>query len=1158
MRHWATGLLIALVLDATSFAQTYTITTYAGPGFPVNGSLAVTQAIDFPYAAVSDGNGGFYVSSYAPSRIYRVGADGRLTLVAGSGIPGFSGDGGPATSAQINGPMGLALDESGNLFFADSANHCVRKIAPNGIINTVAGTGIAGFTGDGGPAASAQLRLPHSVAVDSTGNLFIADTSNVRVRKIDSTGTITTVAGIGITGFAGDGSPATNAQIGAPEGLAIDSSGNLFIAEPGNARIREVTADGIIHTIAGTGTPGFSGDGGSAISAQLNQPYGVAIDPSGNIFISDLNNGRVRKVDPAGNISTVAGSANRGFAGDGGPATSAQMVSPYRVAVDEAGNLLIADGSNQRVRKVTTAGIITTVAGNGTAGFNGDGALATNAQLNAPYAVALDARGNLLVADLNNNRVRTISPSGVITTLAGTGTAGSGGDGGSAANAQLRNPSDVLIDTSGNLFIADSINYRIRKVNPAGVISTIAGSGTLGFSGDNGSATTAQFNRPMGLAVDAAKDVYIADLTNQRIRKIAPDGTITTIAGNGTAGLSGDGGPATSAQLNNPSGIAIDSAGNLFIADTNNHCIRKVTPAGVISTVVGSGGVAGFSGDGVQALYAQLNSPAGIAVDMAGNLFIADTNNNRIRMVNAAGTITTIAGTGSGGFRGDGGPAASAWLSQPRHLTIDSAGNVFIADTANHRIRQLIPVRQPSATFAIADGGGISFQTGGAPAGIPVIGYAHVSPDQGTQSPSGFSIFSFRQNNVLVSEASVPGGPLIQWGRIYAEINSTVNTGVAIANPNNQAAVISFYFTDSAGDFGSGQTMIPPNGQIAKFLNQPPFNGYSLTGTFTFSSNIPVSVVALRGLFNERSEFLLTTLPVTQLPVVTTSAPLVFPHFASGGGWTTYIVLVNPTDKPMNGSVEFRDPGGHIITEVAGPFNYNFTYSIPARSSSKLQTYGAAAAAITGSVRVVPATNTTAPSGLAIFAFQNQGVTVSEMSVPAEAAGSAFDVFVESFGDFDRGASGSTRTGLAIANTSSQPTTVVVEVRDLDGTSGLIGTIGIPGNGQTSLFVNQIHGIETLITPFRGVLRLTSFAPVTMAGIRARYNERTDLLITTTPPSNEGAPPPASGIYFPQLADAGGYTTQFILFSDQPGHSSSGTLQFVSQTGEAMNLVIRQ
>jgi sugar lactone lactonase YvrE len=764
-----------------------------------------------------------------------------------------------------------------------------------------------------------------------------------------------------------------------------------------------------------------------------------------------------------------------------------------------------------------------------------------------------------LIAELNNNRVRIVSTSGVITTFAGTGTAGNAGDGGPAASAQLRNPADVLVDKFGNIFISDSTNYRIRKVTSAGVISTAAGTGTRGFSGDGGAATAAQFNLPMGLAIDGSAALYITDLNNERVRKLTPDGVLNTITGNGTPGLTGDGGPAISAELNTPYGIAIDGAGNVFIADTNNHCIRKVAPDGTISTVVGQGGIAGFSGDGGQALYAQLNFPAGVAVDGAGDLFIADTNNNRIRMVNVAGIITTVAGTGTGGFRGDGGPATSAWFSQPRRLTVDAAGNIFVVDTGNHRIRELIPAKQTSATFSIADAGGISFQTGGAPTAPTAVGYARVNPDPGAQSPSGFAIFSFRQNNVLVSEAGVPGSPLIQAGRIYTEISSTVNTGVAIANPNNQVATISYFFTDSNGDFGSGSATVPANGQIATFLNQAPFNGRSsISGTFTFSSNIPVSVLALRGLINERGEFLLTTLPVTALPAAPSTDVIVFPHFASGTGWTTQVVLVNPTDKSLNGSVEFRDPSGQIVTSVAGPFNNNFSYSIQPRASVTLQTYGASSALVTGSVRIIPASNTTAPSGLAIFSFQNHGITVTQAGVSAGPAGSAFRVYAESFGDFGRAAAGSTRTGLAIANKAPTATAVVVEVKNLDGSTGLIGTLSIPGNGQTALFLNQIPGIETLITPFRGMLQLTSFTPVTVTGLRGRYNERGDLLITTTPPGNESVPAPASGIYFPHFADAGGYTTQFILFSGQQGQTSSGTLQFLSQAGGALNLVIRQ
>jgi hypothetical protein len=296
---------------------------------------------------------------------------------------------------------------------------------------------------------------------------------------------------------------------------------------------------------------------------------------------------------------------------------------------------------------------------------------------------------------------------------------------------------------------------------------------------------------------------------------------------------------------------------------------------------------------------------------------------------------------------------------------------------------------------------------------------------------------------------------------------------------------------------------------------------------------------------------------VADLSAAASTGVLVFPHFAAGGGWTTQIVLVNPTDGPLTGGIEFRDPSGQVTT-AANPFNNNLTYSIPPRSSFKLQTSVASSPALTGSARIIPTTSTSTPAGLTIFSFQNRGITVSEAGVASASPGSAFRLFVESFGDFDQAASGSTRTGLAIANTSPQTTTVIVEVKDLDGSTGLIGTISIPGNGQTSLFMNQIPGIHTLLTPFRGMLQLTSFAPITIVGLRARYNERNDLLITTTPPGNESVPPPSSGLYFPHFADAGGYSTQFVLFSGQPGETPSGTLQFVSQAGGTVNLVIRQ
>ena len=322
------------------------------------------------------------------------------------------------------------------------------------------------------------------------------------------------------------------------------------------------------------------GDGGAATAARLNLHYGVALDRAGNLYIADTNNRRIRKVDSSGNISTVAGTGTAGFSGDGGAATDARLNNPQGVALDGAGNLYIGDTSNHRIRKVDTAGVISTVAGSGTGGHSGDGGAATAAQLNSPRGVALDGAGNLYIADAWNNRIRKVDTAGVITTAAGTGASGDFGDGGAATAAWLRDPQVVALDGAGNLYIACRTNHRIRKVNTAGVISTVAGTGMPGFSGDDGAATSAQLSSPEGVAVDWAGNLYIGDASNNRIRKVDTAGVITTVAGTGTAGSSGDGGAAVAAQLNNPGGVALDALGNLYIADRSNRRIRKVVGVG--------------------------------------------------------------------------------------------------------------------------------------------------------------------------------------------------------------------------------------------------------------------------------------------------------------------------------------------------------------------------------------------------------------------------------------------------------------------------------------------------------------------------------------------------------------------------------------------------
>ena len=673
----AAGLLLAAVCSA----QSYVISTFAGTSFDGDGGPATSAQLSGPTNVGVDSMGNIYIAD--GHRIRKVDTSGTITTIAGDGTAGFSGDGGPATSAQLSGPSDVALDSAGNVYIADAGNRRVRKVDTSGTITTIAGDGTEGFSGDGGPATAAQLGGPTGVAVDNVGNVYIGVFLSHRIRKVDTSGTITTFAGNGTAGFSGDGGPATAAQLNVfgGGGVAVDSAGNVYIADDLNHRIRKVDTSGTISTFAGNGTAGFSGDGGPATAARLTLPTDVAVDNAGNVYIVDRGNFRVRKVDTLGTITTIAGDGTFGvFGGDGGPATSAQLFLPGGVAADNAGNVYIADTHNERIRKVDTSGTITTIAGDGDFGFTGDGGPATSAQV-SPSDVALDSAGNVYIAG-GGGRIRKVDTLGTITTIAGDGTFST---------------SDVALDNAGNVYIV-AIDNLIRKVDTLGTISTFAGNGTAGFSGDGGPATAARLDFPSGIAVDTAGNVYIADRFNHRIRKVDTSGTITTIAGDGTFGFGGDGGPAFAAQLRSPQDVALDTAGNVYIADTLNHRIRKVDTSGTISTFAGNG-TAGFSGDGGPATAAQLTDPtADVAADNAGNVYIADRSTHRIRKVDTSGTITTIAGDGNFGFTGDGGPATSAQLFAPGGVAADTVGNVYFADTRNRprSLAYLHNERQPS------------------------------------------------------------------------------------------------------------------------------------------------------------------------------------------------------------------------------------------------------------------------------------------------------------------------------------------------------------------------------------------------------------------------------------------------------------------------------
>ncbi len=629
-----------------------------------------------------------------------------ITTVAGSMNVG---DGRPATAAQLSSPEGLASDGAGNIYVADAIDHRVRKISPGGVISTVAGTGYPGFSGDGGPAVAAQLNAPYGLAVDAAGSLYIADLGNARVRAVGRDGIIRTIAGGGKQVPEDSNLNPLVVALDAPRNLALDSLGNLYISDFGAHRIFRLSANGTLERIAGLGRAGAMKDSQSvpASSAPLNCPAGIALDASGTIYFADSGNHRIRRIQSgwldtlpdSGLLSTPSGVAldrnGRLWVADKGSAAvvrltpipaanvfaSPQVTAPRDVALDSEGNLLIADarpGARYSVGTVRRASgsTLSTIAGDGTYRLPGDGASATDSHLENPSGLALDPNGYLLIADRDNRRIRIVRQ-GIISALANlSGT-----------------PSGLATDTTGAVWAADPTNNRISKITTAGVF-TVAGGSAPGYAGDGGLAFQAFLNAPEAVTLDGAGNLYIADTNNHAVRKVTPAGLITTFAGTGVAGYSGDGGPASRATLQFPSGIRADSEGNIYIADTGNNAIRKVSSAGTISTA--AGGIEGFGGDGGPATQAQLRSPHGLAADTHGNLFIADTGNHRVRVISSDGTITTIAGTGVAGFSGDGGPAVFAQLDEPVAIATDSIGNVYVADRTANRVRQLTPSGTPS------------------------------------------------------------------------------------------------------------------------------------------------------------------------------------------------------------------------------------------------------------------------------------------------------------------------------------------------------------------------------------------------------------------------------------------------------------------------------
>lgn len=769
----------ALALSAAA-ASAQVLTTIAGGG--PNNVSALSAPVGEPWSVVRDRAGNTYISDNISSRIFKVDTKNNLTVFAGNIVSNYTGDGGPANLASICRPEGIAVDAAGNVFIADTGDNVIRVVNTQsaaitvagvtiqpGTIQTVAGTGIAGYTGDGGAATSARLNNPGGVFVDPSGNIFVADTLNSVIRKVTSSGAISTVAGnftLG-AGFSGDGGLAISAQLNEAGDVHLDSAGNLYLADTLNNRVRAVNTQlsavtiagitiqpGDIQTIAGNGIAGYAGDSGPATSAEINTPLSVLVGAEGTFYIADSRNNLVREVTSGGTISTYAGnySMGAGASGNDGPAADAQLNFPTGLSLDSAGDVFIADQYNSAIREVIaenaqiqmSAGIMQNVA------YFGDGAFASGSELFSATGVGSDSSGNIYIADSRNSRIRVVNTQstqitvagvviapGTIATVAGTGTlcvAAPCGDGGAALSAQLSFPLDVTVDASGNIYFADyqpltgilPVSVIREVVATTGTIQTVAGSLSKGpgYSGDGSVATNAQLSQASGIYLDHSGNLFIADTANNVVRAVnlqkaavslagitVQPGNIATVAGNGTQcanGTSpcGDGSKAVNAQLNTPTSVALDRSGNLYIADSNDNRIREVVAqTGNIEAYAGTGVVCTTRncGDGGAATAAEFSDPFHVFSDYLGDIFIADNTDYVVREVTASnGVIQTVAGNSTRGFSGDNGSAVNGQMDNVTGLAADAAGNLLIADFGSWRVRRVsgIVATAPTANLS--------------------------------------------------------------------------------------------------------------------------------------------------------------------------------------------------------------------------------------------------------------------------------------------------------------------------------------------------------------------------------------------------------------------------------------------------------------------------
>ncbi len=874
------------------------VSTFAGSGNATfSDGTGSSAGFNTPYGINMDVFGNFYVADYNNNRIRKITSAGVVTTIAGFGTATYLD--GTGTNAGFYNPAGVAADSFGNIYVSDKGNSYIRRIEMMGVqVDTFAGSGTATFIN--GTGWFAGFNGPNDIAIDPFENLYIADSGNNRIRKITPDGIVTTLAGSGAATYLD--STGTLAGINNPYGIIYEpNSGNLFVVDAGDNRIRKITLDGIVTTLAGSGTATYID--GTGTNAGFNYLSAIACDSTGNLYVTEMTNYRIRKITQSGVVTTIAGKGTSTFFDANG--TLAGIVAPRGIVVHSDGTIYFTDAGANRIRKIATNGDVTTLAGSGAATFlNGIG---TNAGFNYPFGIGIDKNGNLIVNEQGNDRVRKITLDGIVTTLAGSGTqtwldgtgqtagftnctgiktnmqtgiiyiadygnnrirrifspwiittlAGSGVQSyaeGTGTGAMFGYLNGMTVDpVSGTVYVSDAGNQRIRKITSAGVVTTLAGSGTGTFLDSTG--TLAGFLYPQGLALDSFGNLFVADQGNNRIRKITPSGVVTTFAGNSTGTyLDGTG---TNASFYNITDVAVDSSNNIYVTEYNGHRVRKITPDAVVTTLAGKGTATYIDGVGTNAGF---NGLQGVAVDLNGNLYVTENAGHRVRKITPSGVVSTVAGSGVAGTNN--GTGTNSQFSGPAGIEVTPDGTIlYVADNNSHRIRKvliqtgLVTTIAGSGTGTFADGVGLlaSFKN---PFGISIDnnGILYIAENTNFRVRKMIPSSTFSSATAIVASSTVSLPTPSNTSAIAVKYDSSGISQWAITIDGGSSDANNFVTTDSSnnvylvGKYGSASATVYKNTTVQTSLSN--LNASSSNAVFALkadSNGTPQWVVKIDG-----------------------------------------------------------------------------------------------------------------------------------------------------------------------------------------------------------------------------------------------------------------------------------------------------------------------